>query len=31
LHELKSFKSQTIKWRFLYFIASNLRCHDSEI
>jgi len=29
LHELKSFQGQTIKWRYLNFIATNLRCHGT--
>jgi len=31
LHELESFQGQTIKWHYLNFIATNLRCHGNEI
>ena len=31
LHEFKSFQGQTIKWRYINFIAANLRCHGNEI
>jgi len=31
LHELESFQGQTIKWRYLNFIVTNLRCHGNKI
>jgi len=30
LHELKSFQGQTIKWHYLNFTATNLRCYCNE-
>jgi len=29
LHELEIFQSQTIKWRYLNFTETNLRCHGN--